>query len=424
MAETTTDWTIGLGRLGAKVRRRWRVALAVCIVVLGASAAAGTLAPHQYSATSSVTVSPIRLSTNYSGTQDINIATERAVIGSRQVAALAAASLHPTVRPDALVAATSVAAPSGSTVLQVTVTAATPQSAADEANAIASAYLTFRSQSALDSAKASIDALEQRIAATDPKSTGALTDLKAQLTTLQHIGDGTARIIGRAAAPSSASSTGLSSYLIGGLIGGLLLGAILALAWDLADRRVRFAGRYSELFRRTAVIVRGLEDVESARWMLRGIRQRAALRRPIVAVTALDGTTADEVFGAMSNLARRSGLELRIIDAEDGHTVLDESKLPALLEGDTADLVLVNATRIDSGAEQASLADAVDAVIVVGSRAARVARVVEARDRFDDVAPGKLLPVYLEARKRGRRYTRPDATDRRPAPVDLADLRS
>ncbi|MGN6744204.1 MAG: Wzz/FepE/Etk N-terminal domain-containing protein [Amnibacterium sp.] len=414
MAETTTEWTIGAGRLAARVRRRWRVVLAVLVLTTAASGAAGLLAHKQYSATASVTVSPIRLGSTYSGNQDLNISTEKAVIGSRQVAEIAAASLKNGVAPDALVAATSVAAPSQSTVLQVTVTSASPRAAADEANAIAAAYLTVRAQTALDAAQASIDALNQQIAATNPKSTSTLANLRAQLTTLQHVGIGTAHVIGRASVPTQPSSLGLPPYLVGGAFGGLILGVVLARGRDLTDRRIRFASRYSELMRGSAVVVRGLNDLEGARWILRGIRRRAGLRRPVVAVTALDGT-ADEVVGALSTLARHAELELRIVDAESSSGVLDESTLPALVDAEPADLVLVNASRIDSGAALAMLADAVDAVIVVGSAHARVARATALRDLLEDVAPGELLPVYLVRGTSRPGYTRPDRAAREAA---------
>lgn len=415
MAETTTEWTIGAGRLAARIRRRWRLVAAALVLTTAASGAAGLLAHKQYSATSAVTVSPIRLGSSYSGNQDVNISTEKAVIGSRQVAELAVAELKNGMSPDALVGATSVAAPSQSTVLQVTVTASSPKAAADEANALADAYLVLRARTALDAAGASIDALKQRIAATNPKSTSTLADLRAQLTTLQNAGIGTAHIIGRASVPTQPSSLGLPTYLVGGLFGGLLLGVVLALAWDLADRRIRFASRYSELMREPAVVVRGLNDLEGARWMLRGIRQRAGLRRPVVAVTALVGTSADEVVGALSTLARHAELELRIVDAESPAGVLDEATLPALVDGMPADLVLVNASRIGSGADLAMLADAVDAVIVVGAAHAAVSRATMMRDLVEDVAPGELLPVYLERRSSGAGYTRPDRVVREAA---------
>jgi uncharacterized protein involved in exopolysaccharide biosynthesis len=306
-------------------------------------------------------------------------------------------------------------------VLQVTVTAPDPAAAAARANAVADAYLTFRAQSALASAQPGIAALDARIAATNPKDVATLADLNAQRTALLDVGEGTGRVIGRASSPSSPSSLGLASYLVGGLVGGLLLGALAALLRDLFDRRVRFAARYSELVRERAVVVRGLGDVEAARWLVRGIRARAALRRPVVVVTALDGTSADEVFGAMRNLARRTGMDVHVVEAEPGTGTPDQQALYQGLENGAGDLLLVNATRIASPAEQALLADAADVVLVVASARSRVRDAADAQALFDDVAAGKLLPAYLE--RRGKARPEPagrSAAERKP---DLAASR-
>lgn len=398
----TTDWTIGLGRLGVRIRRRWRTLAAVLVLVLAAAAAAGLLAPRQYSASASVTVSPIRLSTTYSNNNDINISTERAVIASRQVATIAAAHLTPAVTPDTLTSATSVAAPSGSTVLQVTVTAPTPAEAAAWANAVADAYVTVRAQSALAAAQPSIDALNARIAAVNPKNTSTLSDLKAQVVALQHVGDGTARIIGRASAPSSPSSLGLTSYLVGGLVGGLLLGALVAIGRDVADPRLRFAGRYSDLLRRPVVVVRQADDIEGARWIMRGVRRgsRSTLHGPrVVAVLAAEGVPVQPVLDSVAALARLAGTELVVVDEDELAAADLENEWRYRPTSDVRPgLVLVDASRVASGAQRAVIADASDSVLVVAARRSRVAEVTALRDLLDADAAEKLIPVLLEAR--------------------------
>ena len=227
MPEPTNEWTIGVGHLVTRVRRRWRVVLGTTVVVLAATAAAGVLLPHQYTATASVAVSPIRNAATY-GTQPININTERAVLASREVAVLASQALHGSVSAAELAAASTAAAPSGSEVLQVSVAAPRPRDSAAWANAIATAYLQFRAQGALQSAQPSIEALQARIASVNPSNTSMLSDLRSQLVALQHSGEGTGRMIGRATAPTSSSSLGLQVYLIGGFIGGQKSAAALS----------------------------------------------------------------------------------------------------------------------------------------------------------------------------------------------------
>ena len=399
MAEPTTEWTIGFGRLGARIRRRWRTLVAVLVVVLAAAAAAGLLAPHQYTATASVAVAPIRLTT-YSSNSDINISTERAVIGSRQVATLAANSLTPAVSPESLTEATTVAAPSGSTVLQVSVTAPSADAAAARANAIASAYLAFRAQTALASAQASIDSLQSRIASTNPKSVSTLADLRAQLTALQHVGDGTARIIGRAGTPGSPSSVGLSTYLVGGLVGGLLLGLLAAAARDVTDRRVRFAARLSDAVRRAAVVVHGDDDVEAARWIVRAVdgsrRTGSAARGSVVAVLSVGAVPVSALLESMRAFGRLASIDVAVVsrtaldagDLERGWTYRPEP-------GRTPDLVLVDASGIGSVAQRVMLADAADSVLVVAGPGSRLADVVDLRDLLEDAGPGPLVPVFL-----------------------------
>ncbi|MCU1474283.1 Wzz/FepE/Etk N-terminal domain-containing protein [Amnibacterium sp.] len=401
MADPTPDWTIGVGRLGARILRRRLTFASVSVLVLLAAAAAGLAAPHQYSATASVTVSPIRLSATYSNNNDINISTERAVIASRQVAAIAAKQLHPAVDPSTLTAATVAAAPSGSTVLQVTVTAPTATSAAAWANAVADAYLTFRAQSALVAAQASIDALDQRIASVDPKNTSTLSDLKAQRTALLHVGDGTARIIGRASVPSSPSSIGLSSYLVGGLLGGLLLGALVAIGWDVADRRIRFASRFSDLLRSPAVVIRSGDDIEAARWILRAVRRRSGALTDGPAVVALMTPVelpVDAVIDSVTALSRLAGLELAVVD--DGELAgadLENEWSYRPVGDDRPALVLVDASRVVSPAQRLVIADAVDSVLVIATPRSRVADAAALRDLFAGDDPEKLVPVFLEA---------------------------
>jgi capsular polysaccharide biosynthesis protein len=402
--EATTDRTVDLSHLLVRVRRRWPTMLGVTAVVLGGALASGLATPATYSATASVAVSPIRFSTAAGTwyTQDVNISTEQAALGSRQVADIASAALHGSVDASTLVRAASVTAPQGSDVLQLTVAANDPRRAASWANALAGAYLTFRAQSAQQAAQSTLASVDVQIAATKPAFVKTMTSLQAQRTALQHVGDGTARVIGAAVAPSAPSSQGLQSFVVGGLVGGLLLGALAALLRDLLDTRARFGRRFGEVLDAETVELRDDED-ETARSVLRAVRRAAGDEPVVVTVTAASGS-ADALLDHIADYAQRTGQRVRVVGAD---------RLPAeQLDGrfgfepqPSDEIVLLDARHVTSATRLAVLGDASDAAIVVGDASARVRDLRSLARSLRSGGPVRLVPVYL-ARPAARPATR------------------
>lgn len=272
-----------LSELGRRIARRWRV---LGVTILATTAAAGIAAQAgqaEYTATASLTVAPI--TTNPFSTtpaqQQVNIITERAILASPEVARLAAEDLGVDFDPQELRRNTEVAAPQQSQVLEVSVTNDSAEEAARQANALAKAYLEFRAQGAEQVAVRYIEALDSQIkeleAIRNPGASDSsrLSDLQNQRANLSLVGENPGRIIGQAKVPESASSLGRSAFLAGGLGAGTVLGILLALLRERTDRRVRSAARLAEKTGREVVVVRGTEDREALRWVLRSLHARS-----------------------------------------------------------------------------------------------------------------------------------------------------
>jgi capsular polysaccharide biosynthesis protein len=275
--------TVQLSEVISRTAQRWRLILAVALVGALLGAVYSFVQQDRYTATAALTVSPITTNPFNSAAvnQQINITTERAILNSPEVARMAADSLDRGVSPDELLAGSEVAAPSGSQVLEVTVTAGSPSDAADYANALAAAYLQFRAEGAADVALGFIDALDQRILALEGAATlddadrAELSSLREQKSSLSLVAENPGRIIGEATAPSSPSSPGLLVWTAIGLALGLLLGSVLAFLKDRLDPYVRSASRLRERTGSRVVEFRGDQDKDAARRTIRMILQRA-----------------------------------------------------------------------------------------------------------------------------------------------------
>lgn len=410
MTDTSPEPSVRIEELWHRVERRGGLAVTTGLVVLAAALAAGYTAPPQYTANTTLTVSPLTLDpfANTSATQTINMTTEREVLSSTEVAKRAAAQLGGSVTAATLQRASRVEAPSGSQVLQINVSAPTPQQAADYANAMASAYLKFRADGAAEVATTRIAAIDARIKqlATDNASTPQLlASLREQRASLEQVGANPGRIIGFANAPTSASSLGISVYLIAGLVGGLLVGMGTALLRDLMDHRLRFAGRFTELVGRTAVVLRGTSDLEARRWILRAIRLPLAgsrRSRPVIAaVFGFPGTDHGRLVAALAADAAAADLRVQAVLAEDFSPEQLDRKFSFSAAPGT-NLVLIDASAVHSGPRQAALVDGADvAVILVGSRTRRAdVRNLLANLRAAKTVP--LIPVFEPVRARDK----------------------
>lgn len=234
---------VEVGDLFTVITRRWKLVLGTVLVCGAAGAGLGSALPPTYSASAALTVAPLTISPFAASQQQVNMATEREVMASREVASIAAEALRGSTAED-LMGDTSVAAPSGSQVLKVTVRDVDPEKTAARANALAEAYLTFRTQGAEDVAKGQISVLENKVdelTAEDPVSPGdlaALSSLQEQLSSLRLVGEVPGRVISRATVPAEPASPGTPVVVAGTIAFGFLAGSGLALR---RERRRRFA---------------------------------------------------------------------------------------------------------------------------------------------------------------------------------------
>ena len=402
MTDAPIDATVRFRELWHRVARRWRTAATVALLCLAVALTVGLATPREYTATATLTVFPMTLDpfSASSSNQQINIQTEREVISSSEVAAIAAAKLGDTVSPGALLTSSSVGAPSQSQVLQVSVTAGDPEDAAERANAMAAAYLEFRSQGATEVAAERIRALDERIAEIEASNarSGQLDELREERSSLELVGSNPGRIIGVASPPSTPSSLGLPSFLAAGAAAGLLLAGAVALVVDLRDRRVRFPERLSEATGKSVYVLRRPDDDEAFRWILRVVREPFAgsrRTRPIVvSLFGLPGTASHEALMHLTATAEAANLVVHSIPASElPGDELDDSWRYQPDKGARTNMVLIDASEIGSAARRANLADGSDAFVILASAGDEL-RAVRALLENISAAKGTVVPVF------------------------------
>jgi hypothetical protein len=401
VSASVTDHTIDFRDVVTPVARRWKLVAAVTALVALGTAGYGLVQPTMFTASSTLTVFPITLDplSSSSASQTVNITTEREVLGSTEVARIAAAALG-HVDATTLDRSSSVEAPSGSQVLEVSATAGSPERAAEWANALAAAYLEFRGQGAELLAKARLDDVNARIAAAEASgNTAGIGDLRSQALALSEIGANPGRIIGVAEAPDKPSSLSLSVYLIAGILGGLLLGALAAIVRDRADRRVRFPATLSRVTGTDALEVRR-GDSEALRWLHREVRTGFSADRKSPIVVSVFGVRPADVASLVDGLAELGG------ELDRPVRVLGPTELPPELldkpwryqgaDAEKAALVLVDSRHILSRAHQASLAQGSDLAVVVASAHSRKAETVRLMDAVR-LAGKRIYTVFTDS---------------------------
>lgn len=341
------------------LRRRWRVIAMTVLICGGGSLLAGQAMSTTYTASASLVVSPLGADPFGSGGTDVNIQTEREVIGSREVARRAAETLGMELDPDShLLAQSKVAAPSGSQVLIVSVSAASPHAAAEAANALASAYLDFRSEQAATAAEHYITEIDTRltelVSGTDPDTAGAalVTSLQDQRHRLSLMGTDAGSIIGHAEPPQSPSSPGTTTFLAAGVVGGLLAGVFLALLRERTDRRLRSADRLAESSGHD-VVTGAWADTECWRLIAFQLRQQLSEdeeESQIIGVLGPDRRTATHALTSLADA---------LSETEDPVRVPDPSAMPGSTHGHDGALTIEapERARITSALRLADLTD-------------------------------------------------------------------
>lgn len=444
MTTPSTDGPIRLRDLGHRVARRLPTVLIAVAVMLGLALAAADAVPKEYTATATLVVAPLvdNPSSVRASSGEINIQTEREILSSSEVARIASEAVGETLSADsALLTRRNVAAPSRSEVLQVSISDADPYRAARYANALADAYLQFRSEGAAQSAARYIVAIDDQIAELAPNadtSESLLATLRGQRQTLELFGQEPGRIIGEAMAPKNSSSPGRLMFLAAGLAAGLLLGLALALVRDRSDRRVRFAARYAELMAARPVRIRSTQDREALRWILREIDARltphepgsAAPHRPRAARIALLAVGTEE-HGLLT-------VQLQRVLQDAGRSVvrLNGTKLAGGLldrgwpsNKDLAlrerSVVLVDLSDVRSRTDVARVLEACPITLMVGHR---LTRTKDLRTNLELVTGGgpDVIHAYLSGTtlRRARRVARAVAARVRRALAWAASRRS
>ena len=267
----------------AVLRRRWRMIVAVTCAGVLLAAAYVILAPKTYTATVLVQVNALPNNANAVGGRTggpVNMDNEAQSVRSLAVATLVKTSLHSTLSADDISNNIHVSVPPNSTYLQITCAASSAVGAKNCANAVGSAYLSYRRVTIMRLLGDGIAAQERA----KTKLSNKIVKLKILLLTLRHhnknalvgsptqvadelqiaalqtslqsieahIGDAqplyyslsvrSASIVGlvvsSATVPTSPSSPRKLLYIPTGLIVGLIVGLAWAFARDRKDRRV------------------------------------------------------------------------------------------------------------------------------------------------------------------------------------------
>lgn len=393
--------TVRLVDVVTQLRRRWRVlaaAIGVCVVV---ALAIGLVRGPAYTATAVVTVNPIGES------EEVNIATERAVVTSTDVAKRAAEIAGTSVPPTELVEHVSVSTPTDAVVLEIEASADEPARAATIANAFAQGYLQVRASAAeavrdkrLAKIGKRIDALTATLKAelpanqfgnnTDVGPTAesikheidSLRDTRSQLTA-KAVNPG--RVITKAVPPRDSSSLGMVLVLLGGAVVGLFLGVASALLRERTDRRIRGAERLGSLLDMPVMYFPPGGDSEIAGRLL--IRMGLDQDSPsgTVAVLGTEAVSAESVGAALAGFARAHGVS---VGTRPGQR---PSPSPRTSDGTATQRVeadgtafIVRAASSEHGIAQAmETARGATSVIVVAGKSARVAAV---RQLIDELA--------------------------------------
>jgi capsular polysaccharide biosynthesis protein len=389
--------TIGLGDVLTRISSRPITFTITVSVVLAIALAVGLIWPPSYSATAVVTVAPIT-ATPFDSTpigQQVNIVTEREVVMSRRVAERAAAVMGGSPDASELLRAVEVSAPSGSQVMSITHTSGSPDTAARGANAMASAYLEVRAETAEGVAQRLIDSLDVRIddlassiaeedAATPNPNTleiqqqiGALRDQQARLATVA-VNPG--QVVSTAVPPQSPSSPGLLVFAVAGLALGVLTAGLLALMVDRLDSKLRSPRRLAVRSKGIPIVVHaGNDGTEAYRRALLMLRQTMSTL-PWLAAPADRGAVVLAVVGAderacghgtatrLHSTALEAGLVCRFVSSDVLGRFAKNWDWPDAAtrsEWAGAELVIIDALDVASPARKLALAGQVDLVLIV-----------------------------------------------------------
>jgi capsular polysaccharide biosynthesis protein len=347
--DQATTASLGLENYVFVLRRQWRVIVAATLLGGLAAGAFLLIAPKSVTATTTlnlnvITTEPFSAQKAASGLLDD--ATETAIARSHVVASRASKLLDGALSAGAIRSASTVTTSSGAAVVTVDFESDSAAEAIKGADAVAAAYLAFRSEQAeerigvmVDNLTERIDALNvtlgeanQALATADVNSAAyaqattqrqqiltELDGLLSQRNGLQSV-DTTGGIVLSAAEDNELDyAPGRAITLLTGVAAGLVLGIVIAFVWNRFDRRLRNA---REIARALGAPVYATVDVRTedvpatgdAADSLRVTRERLLVDVYLgTAVLVLDATHGDELSPTSVNLA--------VVTAQAGHHV-------------------------------------------------------------------------------------------------------
>ncbi|WOF22636.1 Wzz/FepE/Etk N-terminal domain-containing protein [Microbacterium betulae] len=351
-AQTAT--TLGLGHYGRVLVRHWRLIAAG--VAVGALAAGAFLlvTPSQYTATTQVNLSVITtdpFNPQRAASGLLDDATESAIARSYVVAERATALLDDRTEAAALHDAVEVTISEGGTVAHVSATAGSRDGAVDHADAVASAYLAYRSEQAEQRLDVMVSGLGTRIDDLNAQladanavlagSPGGTQEVQATSDREQILVELEGLLSQRNALQSVDTTggsvlTGASDSAVGvepsrrlavatGLAAGLVLGVVAAFARHPFDRRLRSAAEAERILgRRTLTRLRSSrprapfvgDDAEA----LRVARERLLAELPGSDTTLLvvddsdtDGEHGSEAAAGLAVATAQAGSTVQLV---------------------------------------------------------------------------------------------------------------
>lgn len=328
---------ITFGQVGRVIRSGWAIVLTSVLVGIAMAGALFVISPAQYTSRAVVSLTPAVLTTS-SSLKDISTPTEIAIVTSTAVADRAAPLLNWTKSSALLLDHVSVTSPLDSQVLEIKYSDSTPAAAAAGANAFATAYLAYRTDTAEAELKARVDRISQRSAElqkisdaqtaviADPKASAVqkaeaktlqasanrlISQLRDQQAAIETTTVTPGQFVDRGLPPAERNFPRLPVFLLGGLLVGLVLGIALAMMRNLRDTRVHDARTVEERF---SLPVLASVPVQTAR---RGASAGLGV------LTDLGGREADAYRSLAAKLTsgvRQSCRRLLIVAAGDPHT--------------------------------------------------------------------------------------------------------
>lgn len=255
---------VTLGTAVRRVMRQKNIVLLFVLIFAALGALAGSMFPERYEAKAVINVvQPSSGTSLRSALNAVDMDTEEAIAGSRTVLQAAADDLGMDVTD--LKDSLNVAGHSNSTILDIVVTADTPEDAANAANTVAKAYLDHRK----GTFQAGLDELRGKVDSVADDMTKQVVD-EAVLSVVTTSTD-SGSIISEAQPPQDSASFSMAQTIFIGAATGLLLGIFFAYVADRTARGLGYPQRLSEISGSQVSLMADGDERESAQHLLRRI---------------------------------------------------------------------------------------------------------------------------------------------------------